>query len=34
LQQAYDLDVAQQQAGSEFERIPQREAEPIRTAAE
>ena len=34
LQQAYDLDVAQQQAGLDLERIPQREAEPIRIAAE
>jgi len=34
LQQAYDLDVAQQQAGSDLERISQREAEPVRIAAE
>jgi addiction module HigA family antidote len=32
LQQAYDLDVAHQQAGAAIERIPQREAEPVRSA--
>ncbi len=33
LQQAYELDVATQQLGSELERIPQRETEPDVTSA-
>jgi addiction module HigA family antidote len=32
LQQTYELDLAQQQAGAEIARIPQREVEPIRSA--
>jgi addiction module HigA family antidote len=31
LQQAYELDVAHQQAGADIERIPQREVEPMRS---
>jgi addiction module HigA family antidote len=34
LQQAYELDLAHQQAGAAIERIPQREVEPIQRAIE
>ena len=34
LQQAYELDLAQQQVGADLERIPQREVEPVRIATE